>query len=166
MVCSAVTSGLRLLDFDTAVIQATDMPEFFEISFELLAPTLGSGHNILSVEDPVAGSVIALFTTSTRLLQLSYNGGSLTGPQILPDFATSWTVITIKYTSAGNIRVSTPQMSSSFTYSVAEHGELPTPPWSPLLMFSNSYDPSSGGYVRNVQVSGNVFTFDHVLFFA
>jgi hypothetical protein len=144
---------VRLVDLDTAVIQTTNMPQYFELTFEILAPTLG-GKNILSVEDNMAGPVIAVHTTSTRMLQLSYYGHILNGPQILSDYAASWTTISIQYTAAGTIRIATPQVGSSFTYTVAPYGTLPSPFWSPLLMFSNSFDPSSGGYVRNVQISG------------
>jgi hypothetical protein len=150
--CQVLTGAAKAIDMDNPLVRA-HFPQYFELSFRLLAPEVGEEKCIFALEHDSAATVLGLFSSDgpDRPLQLFYLGFAFDGPDLRADYQTAWVTITIRYTST---MISIDLDGDSRSYTTAANGVLPVAPWDAVLYFSYPVEVTAGGSVSDVIIRG------------
>jgi hypothetical protein len=169
--CSVLDTSAALIQYNKRVAQVL-LPPSFHLSFEVLGPRLtapgtSDGENIVIDFVDVAASILSVHISEIEAqLTVWYDGSPLSNPapgyqvQLIDEFRMDWTAFNITVNSVSNtIAISTSYNRRHVeTYAInslafAESLLGADPMW---IYTSSSWGPSSGGYVRNIKITGKI----------
>jgi hypothetical protein len=112
---------------------------------------------MFSLHDFAQGSdLLSVYTTEGTALLLTYRGAVVVraGPQLVTQYASMWTVVTITF--SGTIgRISTNAGADVYTFAVEPGFLADNADMQAVVFASNEGEDSTGGYIKNINVKGN-----------
>jgi hypothetical protein len=151
--CAPLGGNIVPLTFDNFLGIVLQLPRYFSLTFEVQGVATGAAGNpnILTLFAAEGFSNVLSVDTAGNSLQVKYKEWALSGPSLPTSVATGWVGVEIVVNSAG-IAISLAGGAGIFSYSTAQVGNVTTP-LNVLLYASADAEASTGGYLRNLQVT-------------
>jgi hypothetical protein len=157
--CELLTGAATVIARNQPLFHLTLPTQPFSLSFKINGPALaaaGGRRNMFSLYDLAQGSdLLGVYTTEGTALLLTYQGAVVvrTGPRLVAQYASLWTVVTITF--SGTIgRISTNAGGDVYTFAVEPEFLAENADMQAVVFASNQAEDSTGGYIKNINVKG------------
>jgi hypothetical protein len=158
--CELLTGAATVIARNQPLFHVTLPTQPFSLSFKINGPALaaaGERRNMFSLHDFAQGSdLLSVYTTEGTALLLTYRGAVAvrTGPQLVTQYTSMWTVVTITFSGTMG-HISTNAGADVYTFAVESGFLADNADMQAVVFASNEGEDSTGGYIKNINVKGN-----------